>query len=136
MKKNILVIAAVAVLVGSVAYLKQSRVSEMQQKPVANATGSEVAGLLLPRLLDLGSDKCAACKKMVPFLEELRVEYRGRVVIDFIDVLKDPMSEALFNVRIRPTQIFYDRDGEEFCRHEGYMSKEDIKAKFTEMGVK
>ena len=73
---------------------------------------------------------------MAPFLEELRKEYAGKAVIDFIDVLKDPMAGDLFNVRIRPTQIFYDRNGEEYWRHEGFLSKNEIIAKFAELGVK
>jgi thioredoxin 1 len=34
-----------------------------------------------------------------------------------------------------PTQIFYDATGKERCRHEGFMSKEAILAKWQELGV-
>ena len=139
--KNILIIVMVVVFVGAVAYFKQSQSAEtVQQSPSATTAPEQVNGDVaeqsLPRLLDLGADKCTACKKMAPFLEELRKEYAGKAVIDFIDVLKDPTAEALFNVRIRPTQIFYDRNGEEYWRHEGFLSKDEIIAKFSELGVK
>ncbi len=139
--KNILIIVLVVVFVGAVAYFKQSKSADTAQQVTNNTVtpeqvGGDVAEQTLPRLLDLGADKCSACKKMAPFLEELRKEYAGKAVIDFIDVLKDPTAEALFEVRIRPTQIFYDRNGEEYWRHEGFLSKDEIKAKFAELGVK
>jgi hypothetical protein len=34
-----------------------------------------------------------------------------------------------------PTQIFYDASGKERFRHEGFFSKEDILAKWTELGI-
>jgi thioredoxin 1 len=34
-----------------------------------------------------------------------------------------------------PTQIFFDAEGNEVYRHEGFMDKESIKNKFAEMGV-
>jgi thioredoxin 1 len=34
-----------------------------------------------------------------------------------------------------PTQIFFDADGKELFRHEGFFSKEDILAKWKEFGV-
>jgi thioredoxin 1 len=34
-----------------------------------------------------------------------------------------------------PTQIFYDADGNELFRHEGFYAKEDILAKWAELGI-
>jgi thioredoxin 1 len=38
-------------------------------------------------------------------------------------------------VRIIPTQIFFDSEGEELFRHEGFFSKEDILGKWKEFGM-
>jgi thioredoxin 1 len=34
-----------------------------------------------------------------------------------------------------PTQIFFDAEGNEFWRHEGFLAKETIVEKLREMGV-
>ena len=91
----------------------------------------------LPRLVDLGADKCIPCKKLAPILEELKQEYAGRLIVEFIDVWKNPGAGKPYNIRLIPTQILYDREGNEVWRHEGFISKEDLKALFAEkVGVK
>ena len=57
---------------------------------VSHGTSAQPAGI--PRLVDLGADKCIPCKAMAPILVELRAEYAGRLQVDFIDVWKDPSA--------------------------------------------
>ncbi len=99
---------------------------------VANPSKSGVA---LPRLLDLGADKCIPCKMMAPILEELKQEYAGSLEVVFIDVWQDTKVGAKYGIQSIPTQIFYDASGKEVFRHEGFFSKEDILAKWKELGV-
>jgi len=40
-----------------------------------------------------------------------------------------------YNINLIPTQIFFNADGKELFRHEGFFSKEDILAKWKELGV-
>jgi thioredoxin 1 len=87
-----------------------------------------------PTLVDLGADKCVPCKMMKPVLDELTKEYVGRLKVEFYDVWKDPAPGKKFGIRVIPTQIFLDPDGKELFRHEGYFSKEDILAKWKELG--
>ncbi|MHB1000310.1 MAG: thioredoxin family protein [Armatimonadota bacterium] len=89
----------------------------------------------IPRLIDLGADKCIPCKKMFPVLDSLQEEYKGRLDVIFIDVWKNPDAKAEYKIKIIPTQIFYNSKGKEIYRHEGYFSKEDIIAKFKELGI-
>ncbi len=89
----------------------------------------------LPKLLDLGADKCIPCKQMAPILEELRVQYAGVFEVVFIDVWKNPAEADRYKIRIIPTQIFYDADGKELFRHTGFYSKEQILAKWRQLGV-
>jgi thioredoxin 1 len=89
----------------------------------------------LPRLLDLGSVSCIPCKMMAPILEELKREYAGRLRVDFIDVWENPDAGKPYGIRLIPTQIFFDASGKERFRHEGFFSKEDILAKWKELGV-
>ncbi|MBC7170440.1 thioredoxin family protein [Candidatus Bipolaricaulota bacterium] len=89
----------------------------------------------LPKLLDLGADKCIPCKQMAPILDELRVEYAGVFEVVFIDVWKNSSEADKYRIRIIPTQIFYDASGKELFRHTGFYSKEQILAKWRELGV-
>lgn len=105
------------------------------RKPVQEAAApSQPAGKTLPRLLDLGAQKCIPCKKMAPILEELAREYVGRMKVEFIDVWQNSAAGQKYGIRSIPTQIFYGSDGKELFRHEGFMAKEDILAKWTELG--
>jgi thioredoxin 1 len=88
----------------------------------------------LPRLLDLGADKCVPCKMMAPILEKMEKEYTGRMDVHFIDVWKDPDAAKPYGVRMIPTQIFYGTDGQELFRHQGFYGKEEILAKWKELG--
>jgi len=88
----------------------------------------------LPKMVDLGADKCRPCKMMAPILVELRKEYAGKVDVIFIDVWKDPAPGKQAGIRVIPTQIFYNADGKELFRHEGYFSKDEILAKWRELG--
>lgn len=89
----------------------------------------------LPRLLDLGAGKCIPCKMMAPILDELKEEYAGSLEVVFIDVWQDTTVGAKYGIESIPTQIFYDASGKEVFRHEGFFSKEDILAKWKELGV-
>ncbi|HEX2965023.1 MAG TPA: thioredoxin family protein [Syntrophorhabdaceae bacterium] len=89
----------------------------------------------LPRVVDVGADKCIPCIMMAPELEKLRKEYAGALEVQFVDVWKYPEEANKYRVRGIPTQIFYDSTGKERARHLGYISKEDILAKFKELDV-
>jgi len=90
----------------------------------------------LPKLLDFGRGVCIPCKKMAPILKELSEEYKGRVVIKIIEVYEDRELTEANNIRLIPTQIFFDSKNKEVFRHEGFMDKEAIKKIFDKMGVK
>ena len=89
----------------------------------------------LPKLIDLGADKCIPCKKMAPILEEAEKLYKGRAEIVFIDVWKNREEGAKYGIRTIPTQIFFDASGTEVLRHEGFFPMEEIQKQFKAMGV-
>jgi thioredoxin 1 len=89
----------------------------------------------LPRLVDVGAGTCIPCKMMMPVLEELRQEYAGSLRVEYHDVNKDPNAVAEYKIMTIPTQIFYDASGNELFRHTGFIAKEDILAKWEELGV-
>lgn len=89
----------------------------------------------LPMLVDLGKGTCIPCKKMKPILEELEKEYKGKTIVKVIDLRYEPKEADKYKIRLIPTQIFFDAEGNEVYRHEGFMDKQSIKAKFAEMGI-
>lgn len=106
-----------------------------EQTPAKPAATNAPAVIKLPRLLDLGADKCIPCKKMAPILSELKSNYVGQLEVEFIDVWKNSEAAKPYKVRLIPTQIFYDANGKELFRHEGFYGKADILAKWKELGV-
>jgi thioredoxin 1 len=86
-------------------------------------------------MIDLGATECVPCKMMAPILEKLEAAYRDRAVIAFIDVWKHRDQAPRFGVRAIPTQVFFDPDGKEVYRHQGFMSEDAIVEQLTRMGV-
>ena len=99
------------------------------------ATAWAVEPAKLPRLVDLGADKCIPCKMMAPILEGLKKEYAGKMDVEFLDVWKNPDAGKQHKIQLIPTQIFFDTSGKELFRHEGFFGKADILAKWKELGV-
>jgi len=80
----------------------------------------------MPTLLDLGATACIPCKMMAPILEKLNIEYQGKAAVIFVDVWKDATEAKRFGIRTIPTQIFFNRDGVEVYRHEGFFDEASI----------
>lgn len=77
-------------------------------------------------LVDLGAKTCIPCKMMVPILEELKNEYKGRAEVIFIDVHEKADIVKPFKVSAIPTQLVYDRQGKEVFRHVGFLDKKAL----------
>lgn len=88
----------------------------------------------LPKLVDLGADKCIPCIQMAPILDTLKEDFSGRMEVEFIDVWKRKEEAAKYGVRMIPTQIFYAADGRELYRHMGFFGREDILAQWKKLG--
>ena len=86
-------------------------------------------------MIDLGAKKCIPCKMMEPILEKLEKDYKGKAAIIFIDVWKDGSQSKRFSVQAIPTQIFFDKNGNEVYRHVGFMKEEAIVNQLKKMGV-
>jgi len=162
---NIIVLTILAATIGATVYLKRSRETSNEtgeprnNVPVKNKESELVDDTIspgkkdkndtadssdkipdspkesLPRLVDLGADKCIPCKMMAPILENLKEEYKDQFEVEFIDVWKNPDAGKQYRIKLIPTQIFFDSKGKEVFRHEGFFSKEDILAKWKELKI-
>lgn len=89
----------------------------------------------LPTVLDLGSDTCVPCQMMMPIFDELETELEGKANVILLQIADYRDLSTKYKVRVIPTQIFFDQNGVQYWRHEGYLSKEDILKKLRETGA-
>jgi len=101
-----------------------------------SAPQAAVPATAKPRMIDLGAKKCIPCKMMAPILEDLMKNYADHFETIFIDVWENTEAGKEYGIKTIPTQIFFDAQGKELFRHEGFISKEDILKKWAEFGVK
>lgn len=140
------IVVILAIAIAAVLYFKGTRTGSTSD-PSQSASAKEEIALsgdvaytesekqeALPRLIDLGADKCIPCKMMAPILEELRKEFAGQFEVVFIDVWKKKSEAQKYGIRVIPTQIFFDAEGKELFRHQGFFSKEDILKTWQEHG--
>ncbi len=137
---RIAIIVALAVVFAGAIVIREGQRRSAATSSASRSGGAESARPApagpLPRLVDLGSTTCIPCKQMAPILEELRQEYEGQFAVEVIDVRLNRTAGDLYGIRVIPTQIFFDAAGNERFRHEGFMAKQDILAKWAELGVR
>jgi thioredoxin 1 len=107
----------------------------LKKNPASQSFVTTTTSAKIPKLVDLGADKCIPCKAMAPILENLKKEYEGKLMVEFIDVWKNPAAGEPYKIEVIPTQIFFDANGKELFRHVGFFGKEDILGKWKELGV-
>lgn len=103
-----------------------------EQKPLPEKL--PVPGMVT--LIDIGKGTCIPCKMMTPILSQLEKEYEGKAAVVFIDLRYHREMASKYKIRAIPTQIFYDKDGKEVGRHQGFLSKKAIEGAFEQLGVK
>ncbi len=65
----------------------------------------------LPCLIDFYADWCGPCKMVAPVLEELSVEYTGKINIYKVDTEDQQQLAAMFGIRSIPSLLFVPKDG-------------------------
>ena len=133
--QKIVIPAVLIAAVGLVVIAKRVKYNSDLKVVNENSSNLDEVTEQLPLLLELGSHSCIPCKQMMPILKELTESYQGQLKVQFIDVWQDRESAQKYNVRLIPLQIFFDKQGNELFRHEGFFAKEDILAKWKELGI-
>lgn len=88
----------------------------------------------VPRLVDLGSNSCVPCQQMESELERLDAVTGDALEVTVIDVNRNRSAASEYGIRLIPTQVFLSEDGEELYRHEGFMSCDDMLARWERLG--
>lgn len=65
----------------------------------------------LPCLIDFYADWCGPCKMVAPILEELAVEYNGKINIYKVDTEEEQELAGVFGIRSIPSLLFCPKDG-------------------------
>ena len=136
MKRNVLLLLSLVLLAVI------SGCSKEQTQPVAAvpSSGADTGIRVAPSsvkvvFIELGSVNCVPCRAMQPLMEEIRQKYGKEVEVRFHDVWTpegQPYGRK-YGIRVIPTQIFLDKFGKEYFRHEGYFPMEEL-LKVLELG--
>ena len=93
---------------------------------------------LLITFVELGSVNCIPCKKMQPVMKAIEEKYGDQIEVVFYDVWKPEQRKYAeeYGIRLIPTQVFLDKEGEELFRHEGFFPEAEIDQFLQKQGLK
>ena len=82
-----------------------------------------------PYFLEVGAESCRSCQIMGDMLYRVKVKH-PEYNIHFINVKKERKVAVELKIRMIPTQIIYDKNGEEVYRHIGVLGSEELSTLF------
>ncbi len=109
---------------------------DSQSKEQAN-TGTK-PGAAKITFVELGSVNCIPCKAMQPVVKAVEEKYGDQVKVVFYDVWKPDQRQYAqqYGIKLIPTQVFLDKEGDEIMRHEGFFPEAEIDAFLQKQGLK
>ncbi|MBD3384607.1 thioredoxin fold domain-containing protein [candidate division KSB1 bacterium] len=87
--------------------------------------------------VELGSVKCIPCKAMQPVMESIEEKYGDQIEVIFYDVWQPDQKKYAqqYNIKLIPTQVFLDENGNEIMRHEGFFAEKKIDTFLQKQGL-
>jgi thioredoxin 1 len=109
--------------------------SSSKKKILSAASKSAIP---LVTFIELGSVRCIPCKAMQPVMAAIERKYGNQVKVVFYDVWKPEQAQfgKTYHIRLIPTQVFLDKNGKEFFRHEGFYPEAQIDTLLQKQGLK
>jgi thioredoxin 1 len=135
-KKNLFFVLAILSLFLMIAGCNRTA-NEKENSTFKNDSIDEQGGIKVT-FIELGSVKCIPCKMMQPIMKEIEEEYPDQVKVVFYDVWTPegrPYTSE-YNIKVIPTQVFLDKDENEYYRHEGFFPKDELVKVLKKKGVK
>ena len=96
---------------------------------IKNNNLEELTAAGLPVVLDFYATWCGPCKKIAPIIEELAVEFDGKIAVGKCDVDENDEIAAQYGIRNIPTVLFI-KDGQVVDKHVGAAPKSLFDEKF------
>ncbi|OIN94504.1 MAG: hypothetical protein AUJ20_00330 [Comamonadaceae bacterium CG1_02_60_18] len=101
-----------------------------QSQPLATSAPADAVQQVLragkPTVVEFGANNCVSCREMKPILHALAQD--PRLAVTDVDILKERAYISNYQIRLMPTQVFYNAQGQEIGRHMGKISAEEILA--------
>ena len=66
----------------------------------------------IPCMIDFYADWCQPCKIVIPILEELAEEYKGKINIYRVDTEQEQELAGMFGIRSIPSLLFVPKDAQ------------------------
>jgi thioredoxin 1 len=86
-------------------------------------------------LVDITSDHCDACEKMLPVIQSLKNDYFGKIEVVTVDFWKNPDIANRFSTNTTPTILLFDKAGSEIFRGYGVIDREVLTLQLKKAGV-
>ncbi len=127
MKRNALIILLI-LIVPLVVYFALSR---------SSGTAVVEAQVNQPQMIKFASRMCYDCQRLEKVLQAVYPEFRDKVILTEITVQDNSSSVQnmikKYNVKLVPTSIFIDKNGDIKARVEGYMDENTLKNHLEEI---
>ena len=85
----------------------------------------EVQKSAVPVMVDYWAEWCGPCKMIAPLLDEVAVEYKGRLNVAKLNIDENPATPPRYGIRGIPTLMLF-KDGEVAATKVGALSKSQL----------
>ena len=97
-------------------------------KAVSDASfDADVINASQPVLVDFWAEWCGPCKALSPILDDIAIEYDGRVTIAKVNVDENVQTPPKYGIRGIPTMLLF-KDGAVEATKVGALSKAELSA--------